>query len=386
MKSQITRDLKIQVKIIAIFISAILPYFSSQAQKPLNIKFRSRGLLDASISGYDNNETKSYFSLEDFRIGFKASYRKDEIKVDIGIDESKLKIKDFIYNRHFKKSILSIGNMYEPFSMDMLISTADLRFHQSATSVQAFTNSRRFGTAYHIYDNSYYFATGVFTNNDINNLKSNTDGTFILTSRGIWRKQYKPYKSFLHLGGAFSLRSKLNNRKNPYCVEQESNGVTSLFDKPLLYTELTDTRYEFKAMAELLYTSERFMLQSEYFIKLTRRNNGVPNYISHGGYIQGSILLIGRGFDYDSQYAIPEGPKGSKSMELAIRANYTNMNHRKAEMYGGEETDLSIGINYYFNKYFGIKLNCNYVHSGKHCNDFYRKDFIIPQARVQYIF
>lgn len=148
MKSHITRDLKIQVKIIAIFISAILPYFSSQAQKPLNIKFRSRGLLDASISGYDNNETKSYFSLEDFRIGFKASYKKDEIKVDIGIDESKLKIKDLIYNRHFKKSTLSIGNMYEPFSMDMLISTADLRFHQSATSVQAFTNSRRFGTTY----------------------------------------------------------------------------------------------------------------------------------------------------------------------------------------------------------------------------------------------
>lgn len=386
MKSHITKDLKIQVKIIAIFISAILPYFSSLAQKPLNIKFRSRGLLDASISGYDNNETKSYFSLEDFRIGFKASYEKDEIKVDIGIYENKLKIKDFIYNRHFKKSTLSIGNMYEPFSMDMLVSTADLRFHQSATSVQAFTNSRRVGTTYHIFDNSYYFATGIFTNNDINNLKNNTDGTFILTSRGVWRKQYKPYKSFLHLGGAFSLRSKLNNRKNPYIVTQESNGVTSLFDKPLLYTELTDIRYEFKAMTELLYTSERFMLQSEYFIKLTRSNNDMPNYISHGGYVQGSFLLIGRGFDYDSQYAIPEGPKGNKSMELAVRANYTNMNHRKADIYGGEETDFSIGINYYFNKYFGIKLNCSYVHSGRHCNDFYRKDLIIPQVRVQYIF
>lgn len=276
--------------------------------------------------------------------------------------------------------------MYEPFSMDMLVSTADLRFHQSATSVQAFTNSRRVGTTYHIFDNSYYFATGIFTNNDINNLKNNTDGTFILTSRGVWRKQYKPYKSFLHLGGAFSLRSKLNNRKNPYIVTQESNGVTSLFDNPLLYTELTDIRYEFKAMTELLYTSERFMLQSEYFIKLTRSNNDMPNYISHGGYVQGSFLLIGRGFDYDSQYAIPEGPKGNKSMELAVRANYTNMNHRKADIYGGEETDLSIGINYYFNQYFGIKLNCSYVHSGKHCNDFYRKDLIIPQARVQYIF
>lgn len=386
MKSHITRDLKIQVKIIAIFISAILPYFSSQAQKPLNIKIRSRGLLDASISGYDNNETKSYFSLEDFRIGFKASYEKDEIKVDIGIDENKLKIKDFIYNRHFKKSTLSIGNMYEPFSMDMLVSTADLRFHQSATSVQAFTNSRRFGTTYHIFDNSYYFATGIFTNNDINNLKNNTDGTFILTSRGVWRKQYKPYKSFLHLGGAFSLRSKLNNRKNPYSVTQESNGVTSLFDKPLLYTELTDIRYEVKGITELLYTSERFMLQSEYFIKLTRSNNYMPNYISHGGYVQGSFLLTGRGFDYDSQYAIPEGPKGSKSMELVVRTNYTNMNHRKADIYGGEETDFSIGINYYFNKYFGIKLNCSYVHSGRHCNDFYRKELIIPQARVQYIF
>lgn len=387
MKSHnINTHTNIPVKIIFASIIIIFQGISSKAQDSMKLRFRSRALMDASISGYCNNETRTYYSFEDFRIGFKASYKKDEIKVDIGIDESKLKIKDFIYNRHFNNSILSIGNMYEPFSIDMLISTADLRFHQSAASVQAFTNSRRFGTTYHIFNNSYYFATGVFTNSNINNLKNNTDGTFILTSRGVWRKQYRPYKSFLHLGSAISLRSKLKNKKNPYNVTQESNGVTSLFDKPLLYTELTNARYEFKAMTELLYTSERFMIQSEYFIKLTRLNNDTPNYISHGGYIQGSILLIGKGFGYDSQYAIPEKPKDSESMELSIRANYTNMNNRKADIYGGEETDFSIGINYYFNNFFGIKLNCSYVHSGKYCNDFYRKDIIIPQARVQYKF
>lgn len=121
-------------------------------QDSLKIKFRSRALLDATVSGYGKEQAQGYYSLEDFRVGFKAVYGKYELKADIGLGGGKVAIKDLMLNYHLKNSVLALGNGYEPFSMDMLISTVDLRFHQSATSVLAFADSRKFGITYHYYN------------------------------------------------------------------------------------------------------------------------------------------------------------------------------------------------------------------------------------------
>ena len=136
----------------------------------LHIKFRSRALLDATLSGYGKESVQGYYRLEDFRLGFKATYRQFELKADIGYGGGKVAIKDLLLNYHFKNSVLTFGNGYEPFSMDMLISTADLRFHQSAASVLAFTDSRKLGVTYHFYHDRWYLATGVYTHNDINKI------------------------------------------------------------------------------------------------------------------------------------------------------------------------------------------------------------------------
>ena len=140
------------------------------ASDTLKVKFRSRALLDATASGYGKDEVQGYYRLEDFRVGFKANYGKFELKADIGLGGGKVAVKDLLLNYHFNNSVISVGNGYEPFSMDMLISTADLRLHQSAASVLAFTNSRKLGVTYHYHDDNWYLATGVYTNNDINKL------------------------------------------------------------------------------------------------------------------------------------------------------------------------------------------------------------------------
>lgn len=57
-----------------------------------------------------------------------------------------------------------------------------------------------------------------------------------------------------------------------------------------------------------------------------------------------------------------------------------------ASIMGGEETDLSIGINYYLNRYFAVKLDGSYVWLGDNCNAFYRENFFLAQLRVQYVF
>ena len=48
----------------------------------LHIKFRSRALLDATLSGYGKESVQGYYRLEDFRLGFKATYRQFELKAE----------------------------------------------------------------------------------------------------------------------------------------------------------------------------------------------------------------------------------------------------------------------------------------------------------------
>lgn len=119
------------------------------AQETLKVKFRSRALLDTSVSGYGKESTQGYYRVEDFRVGFKATYGQYEVKADVGLGGGKVAIKDLLLNYHWGNHTVSFGNGYEPFSMDMLISTADLRFNQSAASVLAYTNSRKLGATYY---------------------------------------------------------------------------------------------------------------------------------------------------------------------------------------------------------------------------------------------
>ena len=44
-----------------------------QALEPLKVSFRSRALLDATVSDYGKDDWQGYYRLEDFRMGFKAT-------------------------------------------------------------------------------------------------------------------------------------------------------------------------------------------------------------------------------------------------------------------------------------------------------------------------
>lgn len=72
------------------------------AQDKMEIKFRSRALLDATVSGYGKEDVQGYYRVEDFRLGFKALYGKYELKADVGLGGGKVAIKDLLFNYHFR--------------------------------------------------------------------------------------------------------------------------------------------------------------------------------------------------------------------------------------------------------------------------------------------
>ena len=114
--------------------------------------------------------------------------------------------------------------------------------------------------------------------------------------------------------------------------------------------------------------------------------NGSIPYRPHGGYVQGSYLLIGEGFGYDKKYAIPGRPISDRALELTARINYTQMNNYDSSIVGGEEWDFSLGLNYYFNRFFAIKFSGSYVVPLDSCNKIYSKKMFLSQMRLQYIF
>ena len=58
-------------KIVAGLLGLILLLggVTTQAQEQLKVKFRSRALLDAAVSGYGKEDVQGYYRLEDFRVG-----------------------------------------------------------------------------------------------------------------------------------------------------------------------------------------------------------------------------------------------------------------------------------------------------------------------------
>ena len=82
-------------------------------------------------------------------------------------------------------------------------------------------------------------------------------------------------------------------------------------------------------------------------------------YRPWGAYIQGGFLIKGNFFNYDEWDALPLTPKESKSLLLSGRINVTNLNDGPVK--GGMQQDITVGLNYYMNKFLILKLNGSVV-------------------------
>lgn len=376
------------------YIATLILFFSTfvgfaQEKEKVKVNFRSRGLFDASLSDYENGKLKSYYRIEDFRVGFKATYKKFELRADVGLGGGKVAVKDFLVNYSFKNSILTLGNAYEPFSIDMLNSTYDMHFNQSASAVMAMSCGRRMGVTYHLHKPLFYFAAGIYSDNDINKVgNSELKQAYAATTRLVYRPVMNADK-LVHLGGAFSFRSPDSEAKNVasyQTISLSSCGVTSLFGPNLVEAEVADSKMQFKSQVECLIYYRKFLFQTEYLRTDVQRNHGLNSYSGQGAYLQMCYLLKGQSYGYDATYGIPARPADKGSVELAFRLNYTDLNDAKSAVYGGSHRDLSLGVNYYFNPYLSVKMNGSYTLVGDYCQPFYDKDYFLMQARLQYMF
>ena len=372
-----------------VFQIIIVIAFTAKAQNPhdqLQYKITGRMLMDGGIYMKNSNHFGNGMEFNDLRIGVKATYQNWNMKLEIGYAGNKAAIKDAFASYSYKKHSIQIGQFYEPFSLDMLCSTFYLRFNQSPGSVLALTNSRRMGVAYSYNTQHYYFCGGLFTDNDLSNLKNVSQG-YAVDARFVYRPVYEKEK-LVHIGLATihcTPDGALPEEQNKHTFIYKSPGISTIDNRNLLLAEVDHAVSQFKVGTELLIYYHKFFLQSEYIRTYVKRKGSLKNYKAQGGYVQCSWLLLGKNYLYDNDVACPGRPEG-KSLELCARFNYLTLNDRSAEIEGGMEKDFSIGLNYYLNKHIGIKLNYNYFLPGAHIKEIAFSDFSVIQGRFQFIF
>jgi phosphate-selective porin OprO and OprP len=353
--------MKHTITILSLLLSTVLPLLAStESTLPFSLKLTGRLLVDGGTYINSPKALHSGVNVTDLRLGAKLRIQSCwYTKIDVGFAGNKVSIKDAFTEYGKDGNYFRAGYMLGYYSIDQSNSTNQLLFNTGANVAETFYPGRRIGVSYTRDMPAYYLSAGAFWGDGLGFSETTKQG-YNLSGRVVWRPVNNP-DNLLHIGtGAIFRVPNEDTDTHSRQISLSSKGVTCLSSPSTLDLTIEDARSQVQANGECLLYHNRWMLQTEYMLTTIRRSNGMPSFTAHGGYVTGGFLLKGSRYAYDSLDALPVMPQEPHSLLLVCRYNYTNLNDSHSNLMGGSQHDISIGINYYLNKYISSRLN--YAH------------------------
>lgn len=255
---------------------------------------------------------------------------------------------------------IKIGQFKQPMGLEELTSSKYITFMERAMATEAFATSRRIGLG--IYDHSTHFswAVSAYGQEEGDNTEDGGSEGYGAGARLAWAPWNEKGK-LLHLGvsGAYEEQ---NDSELRFRSRMEAHGVdtrylnTDFIPKP-------DTTSKLGLEAATVYGP--FSLQGEYYFVSAdsdQANFDEPDY--NGGYIFGSWFITGESRKYKKgafSRVTPEttvGKGGRGAWELAARYSYVDL--EDGDTKGGEQSNITVGLNWYATKY--VRFMANYVY------------------------
>lgn len=327
---------------------------------PVDCRLSGRLFIDGGAYLRSPESLHSGVHITDLRLGAKVRILSSwYTKIDVGFAGNKVSLKD-AYTEYGKGgNHFRAGYMLGFYSIDQSNSTNDFVFNTGANVAETFYPGRRIGVSYTRALPAYYLSAGAFCGDGLGFSETTSPG-YNLSARAVWRP-VNASSRLLHVGaGALFRVPDEDTETHTRQVGLKSKGVTYLPSQPTLSLTVEDAARQVQANVECLLFHDRWMLQTEYMYTGIRREGSLPSYRAHGGYVVGGFLLRGTRYAYDRVDALPVMPEEPHTLLLVCRYNYTNLNDFGCGITGGGQHDISIGINYYFNKHISSRLN--YAH------------------------
>lgn len=316
------------------------------------------------------------FQVNDVRLGTVLTILEDwEAKIELGYANGKVSFKDVYLNYRLGEHAFRLGYQYEP-SGYARVGTANYRFMQNATSDNALGDSRKLGISYSYNHTWLNVMAGVYSGGDIQT-SGQLDQGYSLAAKVTGRPLMED-KKLVHL----AIAPRFSNGKD---VVKLAGGVpTTLLNKgdnAFLEASVDQVINQWKLDAECILLCNKWYFQGQYFLSHLNRN-AADNFNGKGGYVQAGYLILGDKHNYKAETGMMGNP-APKSLEVLLR--YDNVNLNDAGIRGGRLSDITVGMNYFINKYIAAKINYTRMMVGD-SSPMGGKDFDLLQARVQLSF
>ncbi len=381
--------MSISFRAIALSVAIFSPLLSvAQVNTTVNdvsfkLKFNGRTNLDfGSFLGADDGmPNRNGVAVNDSRLGVIADIDTFwQAKVELSFAAKAINFRDVYVKRTFQKtnSELQVGNFFFPFGY--MRSGINYKFIENSSADAAFVNGRKLGVAYLSYSPHFNWGLGIFSDGNIDNGKKANQGY-----------------SF----NAFALFRPIDNAGNVFhagvagILTHPSSEVTFTAIAPqtfcsntLLKTSAMDVYNYARLEVHALTIVRRFYAEAHFlkaFVnlpnsKVVTNDDGESvtfaqdNYNGmYGVYAQAAWRILGPNHSYNRKTGLT-GNASAKALEVLARFSRIDLDEY------GAVNDITLGVNYFINKYLRAKVN--YVHS--HVVDGAHMDLL--QGRLQFSF
>lgn len=260
----------------------------------------------------------------------------------------------------FKPAAITIGQYKEPFSLEELTSSKYITFMERALPVDAFAPSRNIGIGFSTHGDAWSAAAGFFgTDFEDDSAGDGEDEGYGVAGR-LTFAPWHDEGQVLHVGGAVEYRDPQDGNVR-FRARPESHITTRLVDTgdpddTGNFTDVDDiTRYGI----ELAGVVGPFSAQAEY-IRADVSDNATDDPEFNGWYVYGSFFLTGESRPYKINKGAFGRVKPSGAMGAwEIAARYSKLDLSDGVINGGEEDNITIGLNWYANRY--VRFMANYI-------------------------
>jgi len=286
------------------------------------------------------------------------------------------------YKNKVKKDGLSYrvkaGNLKVPFSLERYTSSKYNTFMERALT-DAFSISRKLGAEILLgktFNQMRWNLFGSYFSNSIDERQDNEVNKPGFSTRITVANKFAK-REIVHFG--------IGLRTQDYKGEEikiKQGAESDWVHEKYVSTKIKDVDSVLTTNIEAMFLYNKYYLQGEYVTQKVSAVKGDYNF--YGYYLQGSYFLVGRGkrFKVSTSTMSKVKPTIDGAVELAARYAYINLNDK--DEHGGQQQDLTLGVNWYIDD--KLRLTANYILANPKETDDYDGIFQIWQARALFFF
>ena len=321
-----------------------------------NISVRGRMHLDAGWHDEDEVSFGDGFNARRARMGMSGSLDPNwSFTIEYDFAEENVGARAVMLNRSLYGGNLKIGQFKVPMGLNELTSSNNITFIERASSIAPFTDAFRMGLGYD-YHAGFYGVQSMVYGRSMGD-KDDEGGEDMPMGVGgrVYVNPLSTGSMMVHLGLSAAYEDRQDYDTISFSDRPEARADSAI---QLIGTgDIDNVDSTFKGGLELAFQRGPFSMEAEYMMVDIDNDNDDPTF--DGYHVQASYLLTGESRSYRNGVFGGVTPANETLGAWEVAARYSHVDLNDSGVDGGEQENITLGVNYYARS--NVRFMANYI-------------------------